>query len=116
MTCKNCLAVSAVWPTAISRKDETILCLSVEESTPSIASLLGPLFFFFLFYVNSNAELSLSMGFFFSHTECLFFLFYYLFIALQIRQREKPRGGLGNRRPFWFLFANHNFFLAVKFV
>ena len=92
MTCKNCLAVSAVWPTAISRKDETILCLSVEESTPSIASLLGPLFFFF------------------------FFLFYYLFIALQIRQREKPRGGLGNRRPFWFLFANHNFFLAVKFV
>ena len=89
MTCKNCLAVSAVWPTAISRKDETILCLSVEESTPSIASLLGPLFFF---------------------------LFYYLFIALQIRQREKPRGGLGNRRPFWFLFANHNFFLAVKFV
>ena len=113
MTCKNCLAVSAVWPTAISRKDETILCLSVEESTPSIASLLGPLFFFLL--TQTLSSLSLWV-FFFTHRMPFFFLFYYLFIALQIRQREKPRGGLGNRRPFWFLFANHNFFLAVKFV
>jgi hypothetical protein len=36
VTCKNCVAVSAVWPTAISKKDETMLCLSVAESTPSI--------------------------------------------------------------------------------
>lgn len=36
VTCKNWVAVSAVWPTAISKKDETMLCLSDAESTPSI--------------------------------------------------------------------------------
>ena len=74
MTCKNCLAVSAVWPTAISRKDETILCLSVEESTPSIASLLGPLFFFFFFLLTQTLS-SLSQWVFFFHTQNAFFFF-----------------------------------------
>ena len=88
MTCKNCLAVSAVWPTAISRKDETILCLSVEESTPSIASLLGPLFFLL-----TQTLSSLSLWVFFFHTQNAFFFFVLLFIYSSSDQteRETPR-------------------------
>jgi len=36
-TCKNCRAVSAVCPTAISRKEETNLCWSPDDNIPSIA-------------------------------------------------------------------------------
>ena len=37
-TCKNRVAVSAVWPTAISRKEEIMLCLSFADNIPSILS------------------------------------------------------------------------------